>query len=208
MNEGAGARVFALTGGIGSGKSSVATIWRDLGVAIVDADELSRDVVKPGMPALEKIKEAFGSEILLHDGSLDRNKLGALVFNDEALREKLNAIVHPEVRRAAEAQFSKFSGEGYDLICYVIPLLFETKQEDKFRPVVVVTATQLEQMERVAKRDGLAPQEAAARLRAQMPLREKEVRADVVIVNSSTQKDLKERAKAALLAVRDAIRGA
>jgi len=200
-----GARVFALTGGIGSGKSSVANIWRDEGLAIVDADELARNVVTPGSEVLAAIVAAFGKEVLSVDGTLDRKKLGSIVFRDVEQRTKLNDLVHPAVRAAATAEFEKLAREGVKLICYAIPLLFETQQEDNFRPVVVVTATPLQQMDRVAARDGLSPGETAARLRAQMPLRDKEAAADIVIVNGGTIEQLKERALRALAEVRSAV---
>ena len=200
-----GATVFALTGGIGSGKSSVANIWRDQGLAIVDADELARDVVTPGSQVLAEIAAEFGKEVLSADGTLDRKKLGSIVFRDAGQRTKLNDLVHPPVQAAATAEFEKLAREGVKLICYVIPLLFETHQEDNFRPVVVVTATPLQQMDRVAARDGLSPGETAARLKAQMPLRDKELGADIVIVNGGTIGQLKEHALRALAEVRSAV---
>lgn len=196
------ARVFALTGGMGSGKSTVAKFWQDAGVAIVSADLLAREAVSPGSNALAAVIREFGDEYLLVDGSLDRKRLGARVFSDGAARERLNAIVHPEVRRLAEAAFENAKNGGAELICYDVPLLFETGQQTKFRPVVVVTATPLAQMERISARDSLAPAEVAARLTSQIPLREKEAQADIVIVNSGTLEELAERAKTALDEVR------
>lgn len=195
-------RVFALTGGIGSGKSSVASVWRDAGIPIVSADDLARRAVEVGSSTLGAVVAAFGEEILLSDGSLFRKKLGEKVFHDPAARERLNAIVHPEVRRLAELAFQEARNGGAELICYDIPLLFETGQQARFRPVVVVTATPLQQMERVAARDSLAPSQVAARLNSQIPLREKAEQADIVIVNGGTLEDLAARAKKALEEVR------
>ncbi len=194
--------VFALTGGIGSGKTTVAKHWQAAGVAIVSADELAREAVAPGTSALAAVAAEFGDDVLFPDGSLDRKKLGARVFKDEAARARLNAIVHPEVRRLAEIAFERELRKGAELVCYDVPLLFETGQQDRFRPVVVVTATPLQQMERSAARDNLPPTEVAARLRAQMPLREKEALADVVIVNGGSLAELSNRAEKALSEVR------
>lgn len=195
-------RIFALTGGMGSGKSSVAKIWSGAGVPVVSADELARLAVEAGTPTLRAVVDEFGDGFLLPDGSLDRKKLGERVFPDSAARARLNSLVHPEVRRLAELRFAEARASGVELICYDIPLLFETGQQDKFRPVVVVTATPLQQMERVAARDSLAPSQVAARLHSQIPLREKEDRADIVIVNSGTLDELAERARMALEEVR------
>lgn len=196
------ALVFALTGGMGSGKSTVAKFWQDAGVVVVSADLLARQAVSPGSQALAAVIREFGDEYLLSDGSLDRKRLGARVFSDADARERLNAIIHPEVRRLAQAAFEKAKNAGAELICYDVPLLFETGQQARFRPVVVVTATPLVQMERISARDSLAPADVAARLSSQIPLREKEAQADIVIVNSGTLEELAQRAKTALDEVR------
>lgn len=187
---------------MGSGKSSVAKIWSDAGVPVVSADELARQAVDAGKPTLRAVIDEFGEEFLLPDGNLDRKKLGERVFSDRAARERLSAIVHPEVRSLAEARFEQARASGAELICYDIPLLFETEQQERFRPVVVVTATPLQQLERVAVRDGLLPAQVAARLNSQIPLREKEGKADIVIANSGTLEELAARAKKALEEIR------
>ncbi len=201
MTEGA-ARVFALTGGMGSGKSTVARLWAEAGLPIVSADELAREAVAPGSPELVEIVAAFGDEVLLPDGQLDRKRLGETVFANQEARARLNAIVHPKVRKLAEEAFERASQNGAELVCYDIPLLFETGQQERFRPVVVVTASPLQQMERVAARDSLSPGQVAARLKSQMPLREKEEGADIVIVNGGTLEELSVRAEKALQEVR------
>src|SRR5690606_27365080 len=172
-----GGRVFALTGGIGSGKSAVARILREEGIPVVDADALARAVVQAGSPALEEIVEAFGARMLTPGGDIDRARLGALVFSDETARKRLNAIVHPRVRDAARAQFTDLRGAGHPWICYEIPLLFETGQEANFRPVIVVSAPEQRVVERIVARDGVNEFDARARISAQIPLAEKVKRA-------------------------------
>ena len=130
--------VFALTGGIGSGKSTVARVWREVGLAIVDADELARVVVQPGTPGLARLVEEFGVEMLDEAGELNRPQLAALVFRDATARSRLNSILHPLVRDEARARFDEFTRLEEPLVCYELPLLFETNQQDNYRPVVVV----------------------------------------------------------------------
>ncbi len=180
------ALVFGLTGGIGSGKSTVAEFFRNAGVPIVDADALARRVVTPGSPGLLALVGLFGPEILLPSGELDRRALAARVFSSDAERELLNGIVHPLVRREAEREFARLSEEGHRVVGYDVPLLFETGQEENFRPVVVVSVPEPAQVARVVRRDGLSEDEAEARVEAQLPLSEKASRADFVIDNSGT----------------------
>lgn len=194
--------VFGLTGGIGSGKSTVAEIFRGAGVPIVDADALARRVVTAGSPGLLTLVGLFGQEILLPSGELDRRALGARVFESDAERELLNGIVHPLVRREAEREFARLTEEGHPVVGYDVPLLFETGQEANFRPVVVVSIPEPAQVARVMRRDGLSEEEAEARIEAQLPLSEKASLADFVIDNSGTR----EETKASALRVLDALR--
>ena len=119
-------KVFALTGGIGSGKSTVAGFWREAGLPVVEADQLARVAVQKGSTTLLELQRVFGAEMLLPDGNLDRKALGGLVFADPVAREQLNAIVHPEVQRLAQRRFAELSASGEELAAYEIPLLFET----------------------------------------------------------------------------------
>jgi len=182
--------VFGLTGGIGSGKSRVAALLRDRGVPVVDADELAREVVAPGSVGLGQLRAAFGSEILALDGSLDRKRLGALVFADPELRKRLNAITHPLVRRLAQERFAELENQGVVLAGYDVPLLFEVGLDTAFRPVVVVNASQATQLERVVRRDGLSEDAVRARILAQQPLDEKKKRADFVLENDGGADEL------------------
>ena len=184
-------RVFGLTGGIASGKTTVAKLIAELGVPVVYADELARDAVRPGSQGLAAIVDAFGSAILDADGELDRKALGARVFADEDARQRLNAIVHPQVAALAVARFGELAAEGHALVCYEVPLLVEGGLQDAFRPVVVVAAGRARQSERTIRRDGLDAAEAASRLRAQLPLEEKLRVADFVIENDGTLEELR-----------------
>lgn len=187
-------RVFALTGGIGSGKSTVAAIWREAGLAIIDADEVARFVVEAGKPALTEIVEAFGGGVLRPEGALDRKALARIVFNDPSRRETLNGIVHPRIRQEVAERISALREKGEQLICYEIPLLFETGQEDNYRPVVVVTVSPEVQLRRAMARDGADEGAIRARIAAQIPLEEKASRADHLIVNDADQQALRVRA--------------
>src|SRR6187399_1923064 len=131
---------FALTGGIGSGKSSVARLFASWGVPRIDADQLARTAVLPGTSALARIVERFGPQLLTAQGELDRAQLGRIVFSDPVALAELNAIVHPAVQMLATSEMERLARLGTAWACYDVPLLFETGQEHKYRPTVVVTA--------------------------------------------------------------------
>jgi dephospho-CoA kinase len=196
--------VFGLTGGISSGKSTVAARFRERGVPVVDADQLARDVVGKGSPGLEALVREFGVGVLAEDGSLDRKKLGAIVFADSTKRMMLNAITHPLIAAAGAEKTRELAAHGEPLTCYEAALLLENGLAEVFRPLVVVAAPEEIQVERTIARDGLDREEALARVRAQMPLADKIARADVVIMNDSTKEELVRRADLALLRVCEA----
>jgi dephospho-CoA kinase len=187
-------RLIGLTGGIASGKSTLAAALRARGVPVLDADALSRAAVAPGSPALAEIERAFGRGVLAADGSLDRRRMGALVFADEAARRRLEAIVHPAVRRAMAEETARLSAGGHDLAFYDTPLLFEVGLEATLDAVVVVWAPPEAQRARLATRDGLGPAEAEARLAAQLPIDEKARRADFVVENVGAAAELGPKA--------------
>jgi len=191
-------RVFGLTGGIGSGKSSVAALLRERGVPVVDADELARTVVAPGSTGLAQLVAAFGSEILAPDGSLDRKQLGARVFSDAEARKRLNAITHPLVKKLAQERFTELERQGVTLAAYDVPLLFEVGLEAALRPVVVVSASEATQLRRVVLRDGLDEEAVRARISAQLPLAEKTKRADFVLDNEGSPAELAAQVDALL----------
>lgn len=204
MKLGAG-HVFGLTGGIASGKSRVAQIYRAQGVPVVDADQLAREVVAPGSEGLAALAQSFGAAILTSSGALNRSALGAQVFEDQKARARLESIVHPLIQERAHASFQQLVAEGRLLVCYDIPLLFETEQHSRFRPVVVVFCQRKQQISRLMERDGLSEQAAEARLNAQLPLAEKRARADVLIDNSDGLDELDARALWSLEEVRRAL---
>jgi dephospho-CoA kinase len=173
--------LFGLTGGIATGKSTVAARWRAHGVPVLDADEIAREVVAPGSEGLRAIVESFGQEVLGTDGALDRKRLGRLVFSDEDARRRLNAITHPRIHGRALELADDLRRAGEQLACYEAALIVENGAADRFRPLVVVACPEEVQLERILARDGATRDDALARIRAQMPLSDKVSAADFVI---------------------------
>lgn len=183
-----------LTGGVASGKSAVAAKFAELGAVVIDADALARDVVAPGTPGLAAIKDSFGAGILLPDGSLDRKALGAIVFSDEPQRLKLNAIVHPLVRQAANELREKAPAEA--LVVEDIPLLVESRQAEDFDAVIVVQAPQEERIRRMVEDRGWSVEDARSRMAAQATDEQRAAVADYVLENFGTLEDLQGRVAA------------
>jgi dephospho-CoA kinase len=180
-----------LTGGVASGKSTVSAVLRDLGAVVVDADALAREVVEPGTPGLAAVATAFGREVLADDGSLDRARLGAVVFADPSRRKALEAIIHPLVRaRAAQIEAAAPSGA---VVVHDIPLLVETDQEESFDAVIVVDVPEDVQVERAARERGWSPEEARSRIAAQASREQRRAAATYVVDNSGTTEDLRQR---------------
>ncbi|HMJ11087.1 MAG TPA: dephospho-CoA kinase [Polyangiaceae bacterium] len=194
-------QVFGLTGGIGSGKSRVARRFRERGLPVIDADQLARDVVVPGSSGLAEIVAEFGAGVLDTRGELDRAALAKIVFNDEAARRRLNAITHPRVRELTALRISEHASAGALLVCYEVPLLVESGMAEALRPVVVVSAPEALQVERVMARDGASESDARARIAAQMSLAEKVKVADFVIDNRGSLAELQAQADAVLDAI-------
>jgi len=184
---------IGLTGGIASGKSTVSRMLRERGALIVDADQISREIVMPGSPVLQKIADEFGQEVLLESGELNRKKLGSIIFSDEEKRLKLNAIMHPPIRAEMLRRIGQYEAEYPDkLIVADIPLLYESNLQHMFSEVMVVYVPFPVQIARLMERDGLTESQALERIRSQMPLEDKRRLADVVIDNSGS---LEETAK-------------
>ncbi len=179
-----------LTGGIGSGKSSVAKHFVSLGVPVIDADVVARELTATGMPVLQRIAEIFGDSIINDKGELDRAQLRSIVFGDAQQRKQLEAILHPLIRQEMDAAIKKLN---YSYCVLAVPLLLETGQKDSVHRVLVVDATHYLQYRRVMARDGLSAAEIAAILRAQIGFRERLAQADDVIVNDQDEATLQSR---------------
>jgi dephospho-CoA kinase len=188
-------KVLGLTGGIGSGKSMVASMFAQLGADVIDADQLARDVVEPGQPALDEIATAFGRDILLPDGHLDRGKLGRIIFADSVARGTLNAITHPRIRERMDAAIAERASRPGVLIAD-IPLLYENERTGTVEAVIVVWVDHETQLRRLLERDGLTEEAARQRIAAQMPLDEKRARADAVIDNSGSRESTQRQVEA------------
>ncbi len=195
-------RLVGLTGGIATGKSTFAAALRDRGAPVVDADALARAAVEKGRPALAEIARAFGPEVLAPDGTLDRGRMAALVFADPAARRRLEAILHPAVRRAMAEETARLAEAGHDLAFYDTPLLYETGLDRTLDCVVVVWAPPGLQLARLLARDGLGAAEAGARLAAQLPVDEKARRADFVVENAGAPDELGPKAERLLADLR------
>jgi dephospho-CoA kinase len=193
--------VFGLTGGIASGKSTVATRLRARGVPIVDADQLAREVVEPGTKGLAAIVREFGEEVLDADGRLDRKGLAAIVFTDATKRKRLNAITHPLITALSAQRTAEHGERGEPLVCYEAALIIENGVADMFRPLVVVAAPIEVQLARVQSRDAATRDDAIARIRAQMPLIDKTRVADYVIETVGTLEDNARRTDEVLAAI-------
>jgi dephospho-CoA kinase len=177
--------VIGLTGGIASGKSSVARELSRRGVPVIDADQLAREVVNPASEGLAEVVRTFGAQMLLADGTLDRDKLGAHVFQDEEARKQLNAIIHPRIRRLSTERILSALQTDAPYVVYEAPLLVETGGHRGMAALVVVATSPEVQVTRVMARDGLSESAARARLAAQAPLEAKLAAADYVIQNDA-----------------------
>jgi len=175
--------VIGLTGGIASGKSTVARLLAERGAAVVDADQLARQVVEPGQPALAELVARFGTAILTPEGTLDRKRLGAIAFSDPVARADLGRITHPRIAAASAAAIATFADAGASVVFYEAALLVENRAHLGLAGLIVVAASPEVQLARLVERDGLTPEEAQARIAAQAPLSEKLAAATWVIQN-------------------------
>lgn len=187
---------LALTGNIASGKSTVAALLAAHGATIIDADLLAREAVAPGSAGLDAVVERFGSRVLLADGTLDRAALRQIVFHNPALREALNAIVHPAVRRLRDAAVHAAEARGDRVIISDIPLLFEVGLEHAFDGVIVVDAPPAERLARMVRDRGLSAADAQAMIDAQWPSDRKRAGATWVIENDGTHEGLAAQVEA------------
>lgn len=187
-------RLFALTGGIASGKTTFADALRRLGAPVIDADKLARAATEPGTPELAQIAAHFGPEFLDSGGRLDRSKLAERVFSDDSARRHLEAIIHPAVRRALEREVADLRARAFATCFYDVPLLFEAGRPIDFDSVILVYAPRDLQLYRLTRLRGYSSEQAEARLGAQLPIDEKLASADVVVWNDGTLEDLKAKA--------------
>jgi len=183
-----------LTGGIGSGKSEVARRLAERGAVLIDADVAARKVVEPGSPGLARIAAAFGAEVLRPDGSLNRERLGEIVFADPGLRAELNAIVHPLVREwMQEAEHAAVQTDGEAIVVHDVPLLAESRGKAGFDTVIVVDVPPDLQVERLVRLRGMGAEQVRARMAAQASREQRLAVADIVIDNSGSLDDLDRR---------------
>jgi dephospho-CoA kinase len=178
-------KLVGLTGGVGSGKSTVSMMLRDLGALVVDADEAAHAVYEPGTPGFEAVIREFG-DYYVRDGRIDRQRLGELVFKDAASRRRLNAIVHPLVREWMAAKTAEAVERGAEVIVQDVPLLFENGLERLYSSVVLVYVPEAMQLERLVHGRGFTPERARAVIASQVPIEEKRRRAHHVIDNSGS----------------------
>ncbi|MNW41836.1 Dephospho-CoA kinase [compost metagenome] len=176
---------IGLTGGIAAGKSTVSQMLVNRGAALIDADVVAREIMEPGHPVLQRVVERFGQEVLHEDGTLDRKKLGSIVFSDPTQRKALEEITHPAIRSEMREAMSRLEAENPGrLVIADIPLLYESGLENLYEEIMVVYVPREIQLDRLMQRDGLSLSGAEARLSAQMDIELKKQRADIVIDNS------------------------
>lgn len=187
--------VAGLTGGIATGKSTVAALFASFGAAVIDADRIARKVVVRGSPAWEKIVEHFGAGVLRPDGELDRERLGGIIFSDKDQKDVLNRIVHPEVFKEMDRRIRELREESRaEVVICDVPLLIETGMHRGFDEVVLVYVPEPLQIRRLMNRDGIPRDEAVQKVRAQMPIEEKRAYATIVIDNSASREETAEKA--------------
>src|SRR5699024_2931321 len=175
-----------LTGSIGTGKGNVSTMFAQLNIAVVDADQIARDVVKPGKPAHTQIAKVFGDEVFYQDQTLNRPVMGEIVFNDKDKREMLNNIIHPEIRQEMLEQRDAYVQEKEPCVVMDILLLFESKLSNYVKKILVVAVDESVQSERITTRDQLSAEDARQRMSAQIPINKKRNMAHAVIDNNGT----------------------
>ena len=183
------ALIIGLTGGIVSGKSTVALMFKDLGAKIVDADKLGHSVILPHEPAWEKIVKIFGKDVLQNDLTIDREKLGKIVFANQSLLKKLNDITHPEITKIIKKEIDSVKNKTYNqkkILIIDAALIYEAKIDRLMEKIIVVYIDEDEQIKRLIKRNNLSKDEALQRIKSQMPMKEKVKMADYVIDNSNS----------------------
>ncbi|MEQ6354541.1 dephospho-CoA kinase [Lysinibacillus sp. M3] len=187
--------IIGLTGSIASGKSTVVKMMTALGLPIVDADIVARDVVEPGTETLKLIVENFGQDILLEDGSLNRAKLGDIIFHEPVKRKMLNDIMHPAIRKEMLRQRDAYIEDGEKHVVMDIPLLFENKLQHFVERIIVVSVSEEVQLRRLMERNNLSKEDALARMHSQLPMSVKEKGAHAVIYNNEKLEQTEQQLK-------------
>ncbi|MGI6575231.1 MAG: dephospho-CoA kinase [bacterium] len=195
-------KIIGLTGGIATGKTTVGNMLRELGIPVIDADLIAREIVQPGKPAYEEIIAVFGHGVVQPDGNLDRKRLGAIVFANATLLSRLNKITHPRIAQEIKKRLAHHEEEGTPLVVVDIPLLLEGKSHIEVDEVWLVSCDSASQLQRLQTRDQISAEEAQMRIKAQMPLTEKAKYAHRIIDNSgdinNTRRQVEEFLQAAL----------
>lgn len=187
-------KVYGITGNIGSGKSSVARMFEELGARIIDADEVARSVVEPGEPAWKEIVNEFGNDVLEAGGGINRKRLAEIVFSDETRRNKLNDITHPRIKERIRSLLREYKQAGAAVVMIEATLIVERGGlRELLNGLIVVTAEEETQIERLVREKGYTREEAVSRLGAQMPAEEKIKHGDYVIDNSGTLEVTRKR---------------
>lgn len=177
------AHIIGLTGGIASGKSTVASFFKAQNIPVIETDQIAKTVLSPGSDAYDRVVQHFGEAILLSEGIINRKALGERIFKNESERETLNQIVHPEVRTITQSKVDVLKKEDHDLIVIDVPLLFEAGFDQDVDSTLVISVPKEIQIERLMARDGIDKAYALKKINAQIPLKEKRQRADYVIDN-------------------------
>jgi dephospho-CoA kinase len=187
-------KLIGLTGGVGSGKSTVAGMLRELGAEVIDADDGAHAVYAPGTPGFDSVVREFGTSFV-RDGGVDRRRLGELVFNDDDARKRLNAIVHPLVREWMADRTAEAAERGAEVVVHDVPLLFENGLEAMYEEVILVYAPAGVQLERLLSGRGVPEDRARAMIATQMPMDEKRRLARLVVDNSGSREDTRQQVK-------------
>jgi dephospho-CoA kinase len=186
---------IAITGGAGSGKSTVARMFKEFGAVVLDADQVARDAVAVGTPAWQELRRLYGEDFFHQNGTLNRSKLAQRIFTDPDARRRLDALIHPLVAQDLQNQVADLERQGIELVLVEVPLLFEAGQEHAFDRVIVVAVSEADQIRRLRDRDQRGEEEIRGILQAQWPLADKMAQADYVVDNSGDQDSTLEQVK-------------
>ena len=184
--------ILGVTGGIASGKSTATALLQELGAYVISADQIAREVVEPGSEVLAQLVQMFGAHILTQGNTLDRQRLGAIVFADPNARARLEAVMHPAIAQVSQQRL-RHAAQKYPLVVYEAPLLFEANAQGRVDKVLCITVDPALQLERVQARDGCSAAEARARVEAQMPQYKRAELSDYVVDNSADLAALREQ---------------